>query len=204
MTNRTTTIELNVQTLVALTGINRTSIVSICKRGEELGLKFEKDSRDKIIYTEQDFELLKKVKKMKDKYKYTYEQALQKLFEEGELKDHMTTEAEKKRNNSGVVDTNILTETYNHTPIRDIQNVNDIRAMDIEVNKYPSIKEDLKREELDKIMSQIEQLEHFLNFVKNDVQTQLRHLYHSIDVKFTETYRELNGMKDTLAKTNSL
>lgn len=188
--SKTMKIELNVQTLAALTKINRTSINSIFKRGEEkYNLVFEKDSRGKIVYREQDFELLKKIQKLKDKHKYTYEQALDYLYEAGELKTHLTPEPEKNSNPT--------TESSNlvSMPAAPVQ------QMKIEFQSQPPLAapNEIERQ---RILEQIQDLENFLHFVKNDVQTSIQRLYHSIDVKFLEKSKELGEMKETLSKPN--
>lgn len=197
MSNKTMTIELNTQTLAALTEINRTSIVSIFKSAEEkYGLKFEKDSRGKMVYTEQDYELLKKIKKLKDKTKWTYDQCLQNLYDEGELKVHLTTEAEKKVNPPEPAQ---IPELISISSVP--ENPTPIQQMKIDFHAQPPLSAPSEAEQ-QRILEQIQYLENFLHFVRNDVQTTLQRLYQSIDIKFTEKSKELNEMKETLSKSN--
>lgn len=99
MTNAkyTAPIELTINNLVALTGINRTSLKSIFNLMQELGHDFEMDKQGKRVFTERELHVLKKIKQLKSKSKLSYENALTALYEQSGNKKATSKAEENKR-----------------------------------------------------------------------------------------------------------
>lgn len=101
-TKHTASVELTLTNLVALTGINRTSLKHIFNHMESLGHSFEVSPHGKRTFTERELHILKQITKLKNKHKISYENALNTILEPkteekpAKQKNVNTTQIQKK------------------------------------------------------------------------------------------------------------